>query len=217
MAISFVGLPDWWLTSEEDGRPYLELPTLSQTWKMKYTKYASFKAEFAEGTAYGGGYIVDFRGKDQGMLPEATITIALAPNFQAYTLATSRATQTSSKGRTVENSSIIDGADSVEAQRTMTFIAPQSIYTYWASVKPAGPRFTNPTETSAPTLLKSVITATANGSTRTYYGNAPSALVSALDMPAVGLITGHQADPVAGTPWYRCQDTISYVYRGDDA
>ncbi len=226
MAITYVGLVnDWWLTEEEEGRPFLELPTLSQTWKMKATHVQQFKAAFQVGAALSGGFIVDRRVKDQGMFPEASINIALPPDFQKYTLAISRGHQTASKGAQVETDLIIGdkddkgnniGAEIYQVERRVSFIAPQSVYTYWSSSKPLGPRFTSPSETSSPILLSSRITARSAVRSLTFSGNAPISLATAVAMPPSGKITGHQADPIPGTPWYRCQDTIAYGFWGDE-
>ncbi len=224
MAIIYRGVSDFTLQSEEPARPYFELPTLAQVWKGASTKYAAFVAAHKEGSAFAGGYIIEARGRDQGMYPEVYLTIALPPNFQAYTVASSKANQTSSKGRTVATTQVIEGATAVEAQAKMSFIAHQTVYSYFASQFPTGPRFSNPVEKGTPILQGRIITATvAEGkavegepSTKTYYGNAPAPLSSALSMPAAGRIIGPDAQPIPGTPWYKCQDVVSWGFWGDD-
>lgn len=216
MAITYLGVTDFTLQSEREGTPIMEVPTRQQVWKGAATKYAAFMAAHKKGTAFDGGYIVDVSGEDRGMYPEITLTIMDPPDFQTYTLGVSFSRKSSSKGATVEASGIIDGASSVEAQRKVTFQAQESVYTYFASSKPSGPRFTNPTEQGTVRFYSSVIQATANGATRTYYGNAPSALQVALALDPVGRVDDHTADPIPGTPWYRCRDVISYGYWGDE-
>ena len=219
MAINYRGTAsEMVLQAEEPAGQYFELSTRVLTYRgPNNSVYTDFRTARTPGTLWEGGYVVEFRGSRAGMYAEAQLLVADAPNFDIYTLATSRARQTASMGRTVSTSLVIPGASEVEANRTVSFIAPQSIFSYWASSKPAGPRFTSPSERETPKLLRSVITATANGSSRTYYGSAPAPLSAALSMPAVGIITSHSADPVPGTPWYRCQDVISWVYRGDES
>jgi len=41
-----------------------------------------------------------------------------------------------------------------------------------------------------------------------YGGNAPAVLVSALSMPEAASLTSFQAEPIPGTPWYKCTDVI---------
>lgn len=226
--IIYKGVTAFTLQTEEPTSEHYGCPTITQTYKGAAPQFDAFWKSVETGIPLAGGYIVKRNGANRGMYPEISISIALPPDFLAYRLSKSRLQQTSSKGRTVVNSSILRGYLDVEAQRTISFIAPQAVYSYFSSTRPLGPRFTSPVETSAPILLKSVIyakggtidenyTGSAKRSEATYYGNAPIALATALAMPAVGLITGHTSDPIPGTPWYECQDVISYVYRGDDA
>jgi hypothetical protein len=217
MAITYVGNCGWELKEESEIRKSKDLPTFRRVYFGRLDQAATFAATVTPGTAMAGGYIID-RSKvsPQGPFGEIEITIALPPDFTAYKLSTGMMQQTASKGTTVTASGIIDGETEIQGNRTMSFISPQTVYTYFASSRPSGPRFTSPIETAAPTLLRSVITATAGGKSRTFYGNAPAALANALEMPATGLITSHAAEEIAGTPWYACTDTISYVFRGDD-
>ena len=46
------------------------------------------------------------------------------------------------------------------------------------------------------------------GSSASYGGNAPSVLVSALYMPEAPSLTSFQAEPIPGTPWYKCTDVV---------
>jgi hypothetical protein len=237
MSITYVGLSEnWWIVDEDDGRPFFELPTKVETWQMKATHYEQFKSNFKEGTARNGGYILELRGKGSGMLPTVQLIIALPPDFIAYTLSTGRSQQTATKGRTVETSVVIRGAEEVEAQVVMGFIAPVHTFRYWASTKPSGPRFTTPPDSATPILryVRTTVTAeagydkdgkpttteadivTRSNVTKTYYGNAPAPISSALNMPAGGRITNHSAEPVPGTPWYRCEDEITWGFWGDD-
>jgi len=214
--ITYKGVTAFTLQTEEPAAEHYGLPTIARTYKGAAPQFDAFWATVATGNPLAGGYIVKRSGINRGMYPEISLTIALPPDFVAYKLSKSRMQQTASKGATVTSSQIIPGETEIECSRTMSFIAPQAVYSYFSSARPLGPRFTSPVETSAPILLRSIITATAGGKSRTFYGNAPLALATALAMPAVGLITGHISDPIPGTPWYECQDVISYVYRGDD-
>lgn len=214
--ITYQGVTAFTLQSEEPAAEHYGLPTVTQTYKGAAYLFDAFWASVATGTPRSGGYITNRSGANKGIYPEISITIALPPNFNDYKLSRSRMQQTASKGATITNSSIIPDETEIECNRTVSFISPQAVYSYYASSRPDGPRFTSPLESQAPLMLRSIITATAGGKSRTYYGNAPSALVSALAMPQVGIITGHTSDPIPGTPWYQCQDVISYVYRGDD-
>jgi hypothetical protein len=202
------------------------------TYKGAATAFDAFWAANALGTASGSGFIVERRGRNQGMYPEIQITVALPPDFEAYTLARSRATKSTSKGANVATTVILRGYKTVEAKRSISFISPQFIYSYWKSTMPTGPRFTSPSESAVPAILSDRVDV--NGDElddspslpaehkppkvhkKTYYGGIPTPLVGDLTMPASGLISGHTADPIPRTPWYRCTDTIDWVYKGEE-
>jgi hypothetical protein len=229
---TYKGETNFILQSEEPAGEHFGLPTIEQIWKGAAPQFDAFWKAHATGISHADGYIVRRRGVNKGMYPEIALSIALPPDFQAYKIATGRMQQTSAKGRIVENSSILTGYLSVQAERRISFIAPQITYLYFASARPDGPRFTRPIEKESPKMLRSVIYAKGDEidedweqanpgkqkrSDATWYDSAPAPLVAALDMPAVGLITGHSAIEIPGTPWFECQDIISYVYRGDDS
>lgn len=225
MAITYVGVTDFVLQSEEPAADYFELPTVSQVWKGAAPKYAAFLALTKVGNPWEGGYIIGQRGKDQGMYPEVQLTIAKAPNFLIYTITPSTSWQTSSKGRRVATTGVIPGATAVDAQIRCTFISPQRVFAYWASTMPDGPRNTAYPFTGSPQLVGNPVTVVTvsegkadegEPSTRTYYGNVPAPLATALALVPSGRVTAHDAMPVPGTPWYRCQDVVSYGYWGDD-
>lgn len=215
---TYIGDCSWLLIDERDARRPNDLPILRQVYEGRADQAETFRATKPVGLAISGGYITEVsKIVPQGPFATLEVTIALPPDFLAYKLSKSRMQQTSSKGATITASGIIPDESVIEGNRTISFIAPQATYSYFASSRPAGPRFTSPAESEDPILLRSIITATSGGKSRTFYGNAPSALATALAMPAVGLITGHTSEPIPGTPWFECQDTISYVYRGDDS
>lgn len=220
MAIEYKGTIDFTLQSEEPAAAYNDLPTISQVWKGALTLYAAFWAARAPGTAFGGGYIVERRGRDVGMYPEITLTIALPPDFNYYSVAPSMSEQSTSIGRTVTTSSIIPGCTTVEAQRRLIFQSPQLVYSYWASSRPPGPRF-SAGSTGSPVLLAAITTVTAGEGTptrfksKTYYGNAPSVIASPLAIAPTAKVTSFSAEPIIRTPWYRCQDTVSIGYWSD--
>jgi len=225
MSITYRGTSDFTLQSEEPTSAYNDLPTIAQVWKGAATAFATFWAARAPGTAFSGGFIVERRGRNQGMYPEISLTIALPPDFNFYSVAPSMSEQTTSIGRTVTTSSIFENYATVEAQRQLIFQAPQLVYSYWASGRPPGPRFTAGS-TGSPVLLASLTVVkagqletgkkdTPGPKTKTYYGNTPSVVNSALAITPTAKVTSFSAEPIIRTPWYRCQDTVSIGYWSD--
>jgi hypothetical protein len=228
--MTYIGNCEFELAETTKTRVIMDLDGLREVYRGRRDHTEQFLETKVKGDASTGGYITEARAIDQqGPWGEVEVTIALPPDFLAYTLAQSRAIQTASKGAEVTNSQILDGYSEVSAQKQMTFIAPQHIYSYFASKRPPSPRFTSPPVGASPTVLTSSITARGTiikeswvtehkmqppVSEKTWYGNAPLPLVSATAMSPQGLITGFTSDPIPGTPWYRCQDTISYVFQG---
>jgi len=105
----------------------------------------------------------------------------------------------------------ISGDSPSEASRDIQFYADESTYRYITNTRPAGPSYSNTSTGRNPTIFSSVINA-ADGTI--YKGSAPVALVTALTPATISMVTGHRAEPVYGTPWFECEDTVIRTFFG---
>lgn len=226
MAISYVGLPDYWLTSEEEGRPFFDLPTISQTWKMRGDRVGAFKSAFPVGAAFAGGYIVDRRLRDQGMLPEATLSIALAPNFSAVQEENSVSIQVFQKSAGVTSSDVIPGATAVRVRRKVSARVTQTTWRYFAGGLPGGARFSTVASGANPWILSDTVIAAASAPEdapkgEVYLGSwagSPTAVRDALRFNIRSYAESHSASRIPGTPWFSCQDVCVRGFdTGEDA
>jgi len=212
--------------------PPNELPTTREPWIGRQDLTAAFRAEYHIGREYLGGYIIDNTPRDNTPFPgvaSVDLIIARKPDFSAFLVSNSAATKTSSKSATVATSGVIPNATSVDAVQTVSYRAPESTYRYFAEGIPGGARFNAMAIPSATRVIASRITARGITTSaglhdppvgtqleRTYTGAvAPAPLVSALAMPEVANVTSHTAEPISGTPWYRCSDTVTLELTGD--
>lgn len=219
MALSYIGDCTWKPLGEpEPSDPPNELPTTREPWLGRMDQVAAFRAQYFVGRSYLGGFIIanSPQSHSPGML-EIDLVIARPPNFQASLTATTRSIKTASKSATINNSSIIKGETEIKAVRSVSFYAPETRYTFFAADSPNGPRFTKSLGTRKPQILSAVITCNgASGKERTFAGaNAPAALLSALSMPEVDTVVSDGGEPIAGTPWFRCTDTVTREFKGD--
>lgn len=203
----------------EPSTPPNELPTTREPWLGRSDQLSSFLSSKAVGSSYLGGYIIDNTPRDNTPFPgvaSVDLIIALPPSFSDYTAVSSSSTKTASKSATVSAAGIIEGESEVAAERSATFTSPETRYTYFAATRPTANRFSSPLTSGDPVLKRSVIKASANGKEATFAGGtAPAALVSALAMPPVDVGNFPEAEPIAGTPWFRCTEVWTRELRGD--
>jgi len=103
----------------------------------------------------------------------------------------------------------------VTATLKIEYYSPQTVYTYYASTQPQGPRFTQINAGGLPMIVSSSTIAQAGGVQRNYGGgNIPMPLASALSMGYRNLPL-HTHKKIPGTTWYECSDTVTYEYQGD--
>jgi hypothetical protein len=215
MAIAYIGSRIEML-SENVRDPHFELSAIDQVWRIAAPDFANWWANKTTGRQWAGGYIVDRSSREQGPYIEATLSIALPPDFNAVQISGTFGIQTISKTANVVNSSVIPGATSVDATRQMSFYAYSRVFKYWASSTPGGPRFTT-AQIADPITLSDFTRATAAEGTptgqksRIYGTSLPSPLLSAMTIPIVTLLTAFDFDPIPGTPWFRCSDTVSRI------
>jgi hypothetical protein len=97
-----------------------------------------------------------------------------------------------------------------KASREMQCWCRTTCYRYVTNSRPTGPRNTAVSGNTEPVIYTSVIT---DGDGKTYYGTAPAALVMALTPAIVNLVMSSNSQPIAGTPFYECQDTVIRTFK----
>jgi len=220
-SLTYVGDCSWAPSSEpEPSDPPNELPITREPWIGRQDLTAAFRLTKAIGSQYLGGYIIDNTPRDNTPFPGvATVELIIArpPNFSAYLAPCSTSLKTASLNvPAISASGIIDGETSVDGSRFVSYQAADTTYTYFASGLPTAPRFTGVIVPTAPRILRSVITASAGGTTVTFSGaNAPAALVSALTMAEVDKLQSFSPEPIPGTPWYRVTEVWARELQGD--
>lgn len=216
MALVFNGNCEWRMIRKEPTKAANDLPTHIETWIGRSDKFTDFMAAHPVGMQLSGGYIIFRRGDDSEPKSEVELTIATAPDFQTPRVMPGTSTKTAQKTATVSSSTIIDGATEVKAERAVSYEAPETKYTYFSSTRPGGPRYSKVSDGRQPRILRTTMKASANGEEVSFgSGNAPAALVSALTMAATDVVTSHDAEPIDGTPWYRCADVVTRELQGD--
>jgi len=200
--------------------PPNELPTTREPWIGRQDLTAAFREDYPVGGEYLGGYILDNTPRDNTPFPGvATVDLIIArpPDFEAYLDFSSTSPKTATKTATgISASGIITGETTVDGARTVSYLAPETTYTYFASTLPTAPRFSKVLVDTEPRILRSNMTASANGTTVPFTGLlAPAALVTALDMPAVEKLQSFNPEHIAGTPWYRVTEVWARELTGD--
>jgi hypothetical protein len=162
-----------------------EVATSIEAWSGRSDQTDAFRATYYIGKSYLGGYIA------------------------AFLASTSTTVKTSQISATIETEAVFDKATSVDATRSASYEAPETTYTYFAPRRPDAARFSQVFTTATTRITANTISAKGNdGSSASYGGNAPAVLVSALTMPEAASLTSFQAEPIPGTPWYKCTDVV---------
>lgn len=227
----YVGDCEWRLIKSQPSDPANEMETQRDTWFGRTDKLEQFLQQYPLYAPYTGedgtsGYITLRSVNDDGN-PFSTVDlqISLPPDFQRYLVSNGWGIKTASASANVTGSNLIpssmlpDGADppdSIQCTRSVSFFAPESQYTYFASSKPSGPRFNSYSGTQQPFILSSRISCNVAGASIVFAGAVASApIVAALTMPLVSVIVSTTAEQIPGTPWYRCKDGVALQYQGD--
>jgi hypothetical protein len=211
---TYLGNCSWAKTriSPEKTDPPNEVATSVEAWSGRSDQSAAFRATYYIGLGYLGGYIVDnaLQPESPGRGMDAVnLKILRPPSFTDFLASTSTTVKTSQISATIETPLIFDKATSVDATRSASYEAPETTYTYFASQRPDSPRFSQVFTTANTRITSNTISAKGNdGSSASYGGNAPAQLVAALSMPEAASLTSFQAEPIPGTPWYKCTDVI---------
>lgn len=229
MSLIYVGVTEFTLQKTSRAKAVEDIARFTETWAGRPDLQEEFMAQFIIGEPYKGGYIIDVRGEDpQGAYATVDIIVARAPDFQSVTLTNATTVKTASKSaRGIEASGIMPPMLNPEgdlvpvtvfdAERRVTYRTVETKYTYFASARPAGPRYTTAPGTQQPVILSSSIIATgASGQVPFRGATAPLPIVSALSM-AVSTEVIHEAQGIPGTPWFRCVDSVAIVLKGDES
>ena len=189
-----------------------EVATSIEAWSGRSDQTDAFRATYYIGKAYLGGYIVDnaLQPESPGRGMDAVnLKILRPPSFTDFLASTSTTVKTSQISATIETEAVFDKATSVDATRSASYEAPETTYTYFAPRRPDSARFDQVFTTATTRITANTISAKGNeGSSASYGGNAPAVLVSALTMPEAASLTSFQAEPIPGTPWYKCTDVV---------
>jgi hypothetical protein len=211
---TYVGNCTWAQTrnSPEKTDPPNEVATTIEAWSGRSDQSAAFRLLYYIGKSYLDGYIVDnaLQPESPGRGMDAiNLKILRPPSFTDFLASTSTSVKTSQISATIETGAVFDKATSVDATRSASYEAPETTYTYFTPRRPDQARFDKVFTTSSTRITSNTISAKGNeGSSASYGGNAPAVLVAALSMPEAASLTSFQAEPIPGTPWYKCTDVI---------
>jgi len=201
-----------------------EVPTLTEPWMGRKDQAAAFKAAYDIGLSYLGGYITDRNFKDNSPFPgmsECDLIIALQPNVLLYLADPNTAIKTVQKSATVNGRLDDNGqyqtssSEQVQVVYSASYYAPETHYTYFASARPNGPRFSAVLSTWTPRIITASIKVSGQGHEATYGYVAPAPIASAVTLGTQDRLTSFEATQIKGTPWYQCRDVISREFLGD--
>jgi hypothetical protein len=216
MALTFVANCAWRFTTQSLKRKALGLPGRTVTWTGRYDTLDAFLALYPLKSIYGSGYITDVDIKDT--TPEASVDLIIVdpPDFSTYSIKPSTTVKTFTAAGTLDGTTLFpdDEITTTEAKRSTSARVHQSTYRYYASQLPLGPRFDTEVTGQNPTILRDSITVTAHltaGGDKTIvysYGNAPAIVKTAVAYTTQSVNTDFSADPIDGSPWFECSDTV---------
>lgn len=219
MALTFVANCAWRFTTQNLKRKALGLPGRTVTWTGRYDTLDAFLALYPLKSIYGTGYITDIDIKDT--TPEASVDLIIVdpPDFSTYSIKPSTTIKTFTASGTLDGTSIFpdEGADNItstEAKRSTSARIHQSTYRYYASQLPLGPRFDTEVSGQNPTILRDSVIVTAHlaaGGDKTVtftFKNAPAEVRAVVAYKTESTNTDFSADPIDGSPWYECTDTV---------
>jgi hypothetical protein len=220
MSLSYIGDDSWSEAGEvQYASPPHDIPTARQKWIGRSDTVDTFRAAHAVGSAFLGGYITDNTPQEHTPSPglaTVELLVLLPPDFEDYLASDQNSTKTASKSADVTASGIIPGETALKCTHEVTFKSPATKYTYFAATRPSGALFSAPLTSASPVIIRSVMKASANGQERTFAGAvAPAPIVSALTLSTVNVGNEPEAEPIPGTPWFRCSEVWSRELEGD--
>jgi hypothetical protein len=212
---------DWAVIGEEDNRQAGDVPTRTYLLEGRADQFEIERAKYNVGAPYAGGYIIRISARNiASALSQIEFTVAFAPNFNASFSPTTWSIETTSRSATIVDSTQIPGIARFVARRDVVYRSPTREANYFASAQPGGPR--NTSGTGNPVHLRDTATVELfdaegklvqrwNGPFRQLYGWIKSELILTRDVQAEV-----RAQPIDGTPWWRCQDIVTVRYKDDD-
>ena len=219
MALTFVANCAFRFVSQTKRNKSRGLPTRTVTWTGRYDTLDAFIALYPLGSQYGTGYITDHDIKDT--TPEASVDLIIVdpPDFSTYSVKPSTTVKTFTASGTLDGTGIFpdegtNGITSTEAKRSTSARIHQSTYRYYASQLPLGPRFDTEVTGQNPTILRDSVIVTAHlaaggDKTATFtFANAPAEVRAVVAFTTESTNTDFSADPIDGSPWYECTDTV---------
>jgi hypothetical protein len=216
MALTFVSNCAFRFISQTKRQKARGLPTRTVTWTGRYDALDAFVALYPISSQYGTGWITDLDIKDT--TPEASVDIIIAdpPDFSGYSVKPSTTVKTFTASGTLDGTTLFpdDEITTTEAKRSTSARVHQSTYRYYASQLPLGPRFDTEVTGQNPTILRDSITVTAHltaGGDKTIvysYASAPALVKAVVAYTTESVNTDFSADPIDGSPWYDCTDTV---------
>lgn len=216
MALTFVANCVYRFISQTKRLKANGLPSRTVTWTGRYDTLDAFLALYPLFSEYDTGYITDIDIKD--ITPEASVDFIIVdpPDFAAYSVKPSTTVKTFTVANTLDGTTLFpdDDITTTEAKRSTSARVHQSTYRYYASQLPLGPRFDTEVTGQNPTILRDSIIVTAHltaGGDKTIsytFANAPALVKAAVAYTIESVNTDFSGDPIDGSPWFECIDTV---------
>ena len=226
MSLTYIGDCSFQLAKSPERRARAnDVPTITETWVGRTDQKAAFLASYATGSSYGSGYLVDYDDTDHTPGPGLTtikLTFANQPNVQVTQSPSTFSVRTAVKSATVIDGTIYPGVAQYYVAREVTYQSPTTKYRYFASSQPSAPRFAN--VNGVIRILKDNSTIDYLDSSFQYNAKFPRLVIPTAQLhptlkEAVPLTTQTNAtidaDPIDGTPFWRCTDTVTKDYKSD--
>lgn len=154
---------------------------------------------------------LQYKGLASGTLPAPTYK-----NDTGCKTVTNSCSITSEAVAEIIKGSPMEGEEvaNVTAQKTVVFYSPQTVYRYVTDKLPSGPSYDKIAFNAQIIVKQSRIVARWADKEATFAGNAPAELVSAL-ASGIQMVVVHSSEPIIGSPYFECTDTVSLELLGD--
>lgn len=203
------------------GKSEWGMDTLTRVLKGSAPKLEAYVRALRQGQTFNGFVLQTWTPDQDPVYPEVTLNYKgltngiPAPLSSADTIEQSVTVSASGDNTQFGLDEDVYGAVTV-ASREIQYITRQTVWRYITNRRPTGPKYTGLDVPFDPIIIKSSITIqNTEGNSRTFGGRlAPVALVTALQPVATNIVTGPNATPVPGTPWFECEDRVTRIYQG---
>ena len=224
MALTYIGNCEWEPAGEPEPRGNAGgVPQVVEVWIGRSDKLQQFLATKPLRMAYLGGYITARSAKDGSPGDGAAtvdITVSLPPDFNASSSPATYAMRSAVKSGSLNNTAINARYAHYYLRRELTYESPTNRFRYYSSSRPAAARFSNNTGTIR--KVKEIITVDCYDSNWKWlhrdelsWSQLPNEMKAVLEFTKKANATV-EANPVEGTPWWDCVDTVTADYQGDD-